>query len=201
MNCQKCGRREATVHRRSTVFRQKIQEHLCGWCAGTGVDESDLGGKRSRRTYVCVGPSGQQLGPPTEVADPISIPNGLSALSEYVSRFLASSATFTHLKVFNLRGTAGFGLVRKNRESQLVIIVDQLNQSEPERGLRGFFSSRKILPTSDYLAGNGTVSNAIRILVYPLPDIADSITALCADLSASCFGISPNETLNYALEG
>jgi len=38
MLCQKCGLAEATVHRESTVFRQKVEEHLCELCAGSGAD-------------------------------------------------------------------------------------------------------------------------------------------------------------------
>ncbi|MGD1031768.1 MAG: sigma-70 family RNA polymerase sigma factor [Opitutaceae bacterium] len=34
MLCQKCGRQEATVHLKTVVFRQTIEEHLCGLCAG-----------------------------------------------------------------------------------------------------------------------------------------------------------------------
>ena len=36
--CQKCGRAEATVHRESVVFDQKIEEHLCELCAGKGTE-------------------------------------------------------------------------------------------------------------------------------------------------------------------
>ena len=34
MLCQKCGLQDATVHLETMVFRQKIEEHLCGLCAG-----------------------------------------------------------------------------------------------------------------------------------------------------------------------
>src|SRR5580700_395795 len=34
MLCQKCGLKEAAVIIETTVFRQKIEEHLCGLCAG-----------------------------------------------------------------------------------------------------------------------------------------------------------------------
>ena len=36
MLCQKCGLSEATIHREEIVYRQKIEEHLCGICAGSG---------------------------------------------------------------------------------------------------------------------------------------------------------------------
>jgi hypothetical protein len=35
MICQKCGLSEATIHREKIVYRQKIEEHLCGICAGS----------------------------------------------------------------------------------------------------------------------------------------------------------------------
>lgn len=42
MLCQKCGLQEAVVHLESTVFRQKIEEHLCSLCAGARAhSESD----------------------------------------------------------------------------------------------------------------------------------------------------------------
>src|SRR5688572_4981411 len=39
MLCQKCGLAEATVHRQTMVYRQKIEEHLCPLCAGA-VEEA-----------------------------------------------------------------------------------------------------------------------------------------------------------------
>jgi hypothetical protein len=41
MLCQKCGLTEATVHRQTKVFRQKIEEHLCALCAGA-LDKAKL---------------------------------------------------------------------------------------------------------------------------------------------------------------
>lgn len=37
MLCQKCGLTEATIHRKTLVFRQEIEEHLCFLCGG-GID-------------------------------------------------------------------------------------------------------------------------------------------------------------------
>jgi len=69
MICQKCGRYDATVHREATVFRQKIEEHLCPLCAGTGLPDSMPSGKK--------------------FFEPELVPNGLAALPDYVSRFFA----------------------------------------------------------------------------------------------------------------
>jgi protein-arginine kinase activator protein McsA len=37
MLCQKCGLTEATVHRETIVYRQKVETHLCELCAGIGI--------------------------------------------------------------------------------------------------------------------------------------------------------------------
>ena len=34
MLCQKCGRQKVAVHLKTVVYRQLIEEHLCGLCAG-----------------------------------------------------------------------------------------------------------------------------------------------------------------------
>ena len=39
MICQKCGLQEATVHLETSVFRQKVEEHLCALCAGARKPE------------------------------------------------------------------------------------------------------------------------------------------------------------------
>ena len=38
MICQKCGLNQATVHRASTVYRTKIEEHLCSFCADVSME-------------------------------------------------------------------------------------------------------------------------------------------------------------------
>src|SRR5882724_12120694 len=38
MICQKCGLSQATVHRTNTVFRTKIEEHLCVLCADVSME-------------------------------------------------------------------------------------------------------------------------------------------------------------------
>ena len=37
MLCQKCGLTEAIVHRETVVYRQKVEEHLCDLCSGSGI--------------------------------------------------------------------------------------------------------------------------------------------------------------------
>lgn len=47
MLCQKCGLQDATVHLETLVFRQKVEEHLCGLCAGIRSGETN---RRDART-------------------------------------------------------------------------------------------------------------------------------------------------------
>jgi hypothetical protein len=71
MLCQKCGLQEATIHIETMVFRQKIEEHLCGMCAGvkgTGVSCAEAA---MRRTTA----------PSTEISDQgwdTAIPSGIN---------------------------------------------------------------------------------------------------------------------------
>jgi len=60
MLCQKCGHQEATVHLVKVVFRQKIEEHLCGLCAGVRATVA------SGTASVLPGPA---LADPTNVRD------------------------------------------------------------------------------------------------------------------------------------
>ena len=105
MLCQKCGLSEATVHRETMVFRQKIEEHLCELCASIGitVPTKRQRGHVSRVTsttsysFVMADKDGNPLGPPQAVLDPlpemVPVPNGLAALPDGAARLFASTGS------------------------------------------------------------------------------------------------------------
>lgn len=146
---------------------------------------------------VCVDKDGNPLGPPEDIPEPDSVTNGLAAIPAYVARFIGSTAPFASLSVLTADGSRGCGLTRRDGKMQIFFPVDWRRQPEQEHRLREFFAQRSIAPVHDYLAGNGGVPDATRILMYPLPNSPESVAALCSDLLDSCFGVTSEETLQF----
>jgi hypothetical protein len=69
---------------------------------------------------------------------------------------------------------------------------------EPQReaAIRAFFGSRSISPRQDYLADNGDVRGATRVLNFPLTGNVSDITALTKRILPELCGISPTEPLD-----
>jgi hypothetical protein len=193
MLCQKCGLTKATVHRKTTVFRVEIQEHLCQMCAGVGSAlepsaESGVGRIRPRYKQII---SAAAAPGPRPVPDRYP-QNGLREVAPYVARFLASARSFAHLHVCSLDQARGFRLYSRNGEIVMYILVtDQRNNGEREKRIRDFFSALKIIPEADHLAeGN------IRVLLYPLNDETGALSALCVRLLSVALLVTPEEGLD-----
>lgn len=75
-------------------------------------------------------------------------------------------------------------------------MVDWRKEPEREAAIRAFFDSLSVEPTEDYLAGNGLVRDASRILSYPIQGDASTITELAKRILEELCGISPEEALN-----
>lgn len=153
-----------------------------------------------RKQIICVDEDGNPLGPPEDIPEPQSVPNGLSAIPSYASRLLSSSASFSSLMVSTADGARGCGLARRGREIQIFFPIDWHRHPEEERCLREFFTRHGIAPAHDYLAQNGGVPGSTRILMYPLPDSSEGVASLCSGLLVSCFGISGEDTLQFTLQ-
>jgi hypothetical protein len=85
-------------------------------------------------------------------------------------------------------------------EVRVGLIFDWRKEPEEEEAARDFFASRGIAPVEDYLGGNGDVHDALRLLDWPLPVDADSVTTISRQILQELCGIEDHEALNISYE-
>jgi hypothetical protein len=126
--------------------------------------------------------------------------NSLSYMQPYVARMLASSAQFISLIVFSGDGQRGILLMRKDNQVNLGITVEWRRQQDKEETVRRFFSERGITPNRDYLAGNGNVPDATRVLHYPLEGDEERVTEICVQALREVCGIGDQDRLDFTYQ-
>ena len=91
---------------------------------------------------------------------------------------------------------AALGLSAKNGVVQAGLTVEWRQEAQRETEIRAFFGSLGITPSRDYLAGNGGVADATRILEYPISGSTADVTALTKRILQELCGVSPTEALD-----
>lgn len=124
------------------------------------------------------------------------VTNGLDRLEPYVSRLLQPTKGYNYLGMFTPDGIRGFGIDAKDGLSQATLTVEWRKESGREAAIRSFFSSLGIAPSQDYLAGNGEIPDATRILEYPINGNTAEVTSLAKRILQELCGISPTEALD-----
>ena len=119
--------------------------------------------------------------------------NGFDHIEPYVARLLVPTNQFKFLHMFTPDGTRGFGFGAKDGVVQAGLTVEWRQESQRETAIRAFFSSLGIAPSRDYLAGNGGVADATRILEYPVTGSTAEVTALTKRILQELCGVSPTE--------
>ena len=121
--------------------------------------------------------------------------NGFDHLEPYVSRLLVPTNRRKFLSVFTPDGHRGFGLHAKDGVVEAGLTVERRQEPEREAAIGSFFTSIGITPSRDYLASNGGVPDATRILHYPIQGSAAEVTALTKRILQELCGVSPSEAL------
>lgn len=124
--------------------------------------------------------------------------NGFDQIGPYVSRLLVATSQFKSVLLFTPDGRRGFALSAKDGTVQAALTIDWRQEAQREADTRALFSSLGIAPSQDYLAGNGGVSDATRILEYPLSGSAGEVTTLTKRILQELCGVSPTEALDIA---
>ncbi len=124
--------------------------------------------------------------------------NGFDRIEPCVSRLLVPANRFKFLHMFTPDGNRGFGLDAKDGVIWADLTVEWRQDAQREAAIRAFFSSLGIAPSQDYLAGNGGVPDATRILDYPVKGNAAEVTALTERILQELCGISPREALDIS---
>ena len=65
-----------------------------------------------------------------------------------------------------------------------------------EAAIREFFARRSISPSDDYLAANGGVPEAARILSFPMPRDAALVAQIAADLLREIYRLRDSTALD-----
>jgi hypothetical protein len=124
--------------------------------------------------------------------------NGFDHIEPYVSRLLVPTTRFKFLRIFTPNGRRGFGFSARNGVVEAVLTIEWRQEAKREAEIRAFFGSLGITPSRDYLAGNGGVPDATRILEYPISGSTADVTALTKRILQELCGVSPTEALDIS---
>lgn len=122
--------------------------------------------------------------------------NGFDHIEPYVSRLLVSTNRFRFLDMFTPDGGRGLGLSAVDGVVGAGLTAQLPQEAKKEAAIRAFFDSLGITPSRDYLAGNGRLPGATRILEYPITGSSAEVTALAKRILQEVCGVSPTEALD-----
>ncbi len=127
-------------------------------------------------------------------------PNGMSHVDDYIDRLLSSKARSTSLLIFTPDGQRGLGLSHQDGDVIFGFTVEWREEPEQEQAIRKLFKELEIAPSEDYLAGNGNVDDATRVLDYAVPGDSVVISKLCKRVLRHICGIRDEEALDFTYE-
>jgi hypothetical protein len=121
---------------------------------------------------------------------------GFDHIESYVSRLMAPSRKKRFVGIFTPAGDRGFGLYAGDGKIEANLTVEWRREPEREAAIRAFFGALGIQPTEDYLAGNGGVPDATRLLAFPLTGNASDVAALTKRILQELCRVSSTEPLD-----
>ena len=122
--------------------------------------------------------------------------NGFDHIEPYFSRLLRPSKHFRFVSIFTPDGERGLGLTAHGTVVTADFTVEWRQEPQREAAIRSFFGSLGVNPSQDYLAANGGVPNATRLLAYPLKGSTTELTAITKRILEELCGVSANEAIN-----
>jgi hypothetical protein len=155
-------------------------------------------------TFISVSrPSGgtvtfSRTGVSFEAAPDRYVTNGFDHIEPYVARLLVPTNRFKFLHIFTPDGNRGFGFSARDGKVEAGLTMEWRQEAQREAAIRAFFSSLGIAPSRDYLAGNGGVPDATRVLDYPVTGSTADVTALTKRILQELCGVSPTEALDIS---
>jgi hypothetical protein len=117
-------------------------------------------------------------------------------IDSYVSRLMAEPRKSRWVMIFTPSGDRGFALHGSREAVEAHLTVEWREQPEREAAIRAFFKTRHIPAIEDYLAGNGAVPDATRLLAYPLSGTPPEVAAMTRRILEELCGVSSTEPLN-----
>ncbi len=159
--------------------------------------------RAKKMRVVTVDENGKELGDErwVDIPKPESFrSDGFVRIERYVSRLLQASARFTSLIIAAPERNFAVDLWQRSGVPGLTLIVDWGAEPERERAIRQFFAERKLSPSQDYLAGNGGVPDATRVLTYDLPADLQFITAVTKDALRQIYQLREQDGLDFTYQ-
>jgi hypothetical protein len=130
-------------------------------------------------------------GPPDRYAT-----GAFDRIESYVSRLMAEPRKSRSVSIFTPAGGRGFALHASDGATEAHLTVEWRQDPKREAAIRAFFESREISATEDYLAGNGGVPDATRLLAYPLAGSPSEVATATKRILEELCGVSSAEPLN-----
>ena len=124
--------------------------------------------------------------------------NGFANIEPFVCRVLSSKAVSSWVTIATVSGRSALSVSKHNGECRLGLTVE-VKQRAKEAKVRAFFSKRGIAPARDYLARNGGVPNATRVLDYPMSGDAKAISMLVVAALRDLYRLSERSALDMRI--
>jgi len=122
--------------------------------------------------------------------------NGFDHLEPYISKLFATTNGYRFLPIFTPDGKHGFLFSARDGAVHASLIVEWRQEAQREATIGEFFSSLRIAPSQDYLAGNGSVPDAMRLLAYQISGSSVEVTALTKRILGELCGLAPTDALD-----
>ena len=191
---------------RTLGANQRLARSACGSGIVVGRSTRSLArfmtvrGYKMRMSYV------DRQGKKTRPSHWVDVPaatrhlNGLARLKPYVARVLTSNASSSWAQFSTKSGNTAISLGKRGGKLELGLTVDVRRGRKREADIRAFFARRNILPKSDYLAANGGVPEATRIMNFPMPHDARVAAKIASDLLRKIYRLRATTTLDIRFE-
>ncbi len=124
----------------------------------------------------------------------------MERIASYISKLNVPSPKFKSLIITKPETEEGLSLDSRNGQVNIAFLVDWRKKSDQEKSIRDYFSKIKIHPNRDYLAGNGDIPDATRVVEYHLSGDDNQITDLVIDILRSICNIKSEDPLNIHYE-
>jgi len=116
-------------------------------------------------------------------------------IEPYVARLLSPDKCRKALAFFAVTRDRGFVFQNHVGELELTFDVEWREQADREAAIRSFFAARGLQPWRDYLAGNGDVSDATRVVSYLVNVDVAEVAALATRVLTDLCGISASDSI------
>lgn len=125
----------------------------------------------------------------------VELVTAFDQIEPHVLRLLTPSRDRKALAFFSTNRESGFVLQNDRGHVDVTFPVEWRDQPETEAAIRAFFASLGVTPWRDYLAGNGDVADATRIVAFPLSGDTTVVAALTKRILTELCGVAIDDSV------